>query len=91
MAKNKKASEEENISTGDSTTQDPVQEGSSNIPEVSTEPKISLHNYCNTLSKDGVDKFAYVRINAKLNERKDWSREKTYSEWEKIYLEIKNS
>lgn len=62
-------------------------------PEVKTptEPLISVDVYCGSLDNSGVDRFADVMLQSEINKGTIPAGNKTRTEWESLYLKIKNS
>lgn len=63
-------------------------------PPPQEEKEITLEDFCKSLPQTGVDRFAHTRILARIQDDKYdhiTGDPKPRSEWEKLYLEIKNS
>jgi len=55
------------------------------------EQEIPLEQYCAGLNQEGIDKFAYERLNSKIAEKLLPVGPHTRTEWETIYLRIRNN
>jgi hypothetical protein len=51
---------------------------------------ISLGQFCDSLGSEGNDKFAYVRLNATIQEKDIPEGPHSREKWEEYYLKIKN-
>jgi hypothetical protein len=63
-------------------------------PEIEPTPeeaRISLKTYCDSLGNEGLFKFSSELISARLMQWSLGSEDRTYPEWEKLYLQAQQS